>query len=428
MAYYCGVDFGTSNSVIALCSDQHPAPVTFREPSLIYFPDDPESTAERYCGTEALDRYVSNGMTGRFFQSIKTVLPDPTFTHTMINRKRFSAEDLVAVMLRYLRNRMEEHSQTTIRKAVIGRPAKFSADPEREQIAQDRLLAAARQAGFDEVHFEFEPVAGAHSYVSRSQGESLVFVADHGGGTSDFTVMRLRAGGKDGSSGPDAPSIAQAGDILATYGIRAGGDDFDAEIMWHRVVQMFGYGSSYESFGQYLPVPVHIYRIISRWDQIHFLKTMKYREELRYYLRTSDNPLAIRRLIKLVEENLGLFVSRAVEQAKIELSTEEIGLVAFQKDKLRIHEEIDHEQFNSYVAEWITSIGDAVDETLTRAGISGADIDVVFMTGGSSSVPAVRSILESRFSRQALVGDSRQFDSVAEGLALTARMRGLAGS
>jgi hypothetical chaperone protein len=428
MAYYCGVDFGTSNSVIALCSDENPVPVTFREPSLIYFPDDPESTAVRYCGAEALDRYVADGMSGRFFQSIKTILPDPTFTHTMINRKRFSAEDLVAVMLRYLRNIMEERSQTTIRKAVIGRPARFAVDPEREQIAQDRLLAATQQAGYDEVHFEFEPVAGAHSYVSRSRGESLVFVADHGGGTSDFTVMRLRAGKTGGTHDSGAPGVAEAGDILATHGIRAGGDDFDAEIMWHRVVQMFGYGSSYESFGQHLPVPVHIYRIISRWDQIHFLKTMKYREELQYYLRSSDNPLAIRRLIKLVEENLGLFVSRAVEKAKIELSTADTGLVDYEKDKLRIHEEIDRPQFSTYVAEWISSIGEAVDETLTRAGVTGADIDVVFMTGGSSTVPAVRSILESRFSRQALVGDSRQFDSVAEGLALSARLRGLAGS
>ena len=430
MAFYCGVDFGTSNSVIALCSDENPSPVTFRVPSLIYFPEDPDSTAERYCGTDALDRYIADGMSGRFFQSIKTVLPDPSFTQTVINRKRFSAEDLVAVMLRYLRGIMEDRSGSAITRAVIGRPARFSPDDHKEEIAQDRLLAATKQAGFDEVLFEYEPVAGAHSYIGRSRGEALVFVADHGGGTSDFTVMRLRPGDdpdRDSSRTPQA-RLAEAGEILGTHGIRAGGDDFDAEIMWNRVVEQFGFGSSYESFGKYLPIPVHIYRIISRWDQIHFLKTTKYREELRYFLRTSDNPLAIRRLIKLVEENLGLFVSRAVEQAKIALSTDEIGLVSYEKDKLRIREEIDRSQFNEYVAEWIAAIGEAVDETLRRAGIGGQEIDAVFMTGGSSTVPAVRSVLESRFTAQALVDDTRRFDSVAEGLALTARIRGLSGA
>jgi len=421
MAHYCGVDFGTSNSIIALCSDENPTPVTYRVPSLIHFPDDPESTSERYCGTEALDRYIAGGMAGRFFQSIKSVLPDPTFTHTVINGKRFSAEDLVAVMLRYLRTAMEERTGVPIRRAVIGRPARFSPDPVKEQVAHDRLLTATRQAGYEEMLFEYEPVAGAHSYVSRSRGKSLVFVADHGGGTSDFTIMRMRPGD---AAQPGAAGLAEAGEILATHGIRAGGDDFDAEIMWNRIVEKFGYESSYESFGKYLPVPVHIFRIISRWDQIHFLKTTKYREELRYYLRSSDNPLAIRRLIKLVEENLGLFVSRAVERAKIDLSTAEIGRVSYEKDKLRIHEKITRDQFNGYLTEWLTAIAAAVDETLQIAGIADSDVDVVFMTGGSSTVPAVRSILGSRFSENALVGDARRFDSVAEGLALAARLRG----
>ena len=193
--------------------------------------------------------------------------------------------------------------------------------------------------------------------------------------------------------------------------------------MWNRVVEKFGYESTYESFGKYLPVPVHIFRIISRWDQIHFLKTTKYREELRYYLRSSNNPLAIRRLIKLVEENLGLFVARAVERAKIELSTAEIGRITYEKDKLRLHEELTRGQFNGYVAEWLSAIGAAVEETLRLAGIDDPGVDAVFMTGGSSTVPAVRSILESRFSSEVLVRDNRQFDSVAEGLALSARLR-----
>ena len=237
----------------------------------------------------------------------------------------------------------------------------------------------------------------------------MVFVADHGGGTSDFTIMRLRAR-----------------EILATHGIRAGGDDFDAEIMWNRVVEQFGYGSNYESFDRYLPVPVHIFRIISRWDQIHFLKTTRYRDELRYYLRSSDNPMAIRRLIKLVEENLGLFVSRAVEGAKIELSSATRGQIRYEKDKLRISEDISRDEFSGYIADWLVAITDAVDETLNRAAISDSDVGAVFMTGGSSTVPAVQAILAARFPGGELVRDSQRFDSVAEGLALAAKLRGFA--
>jgi hypothetical chaperone protein len=425
---YCGVDFGTSNSVIVLSSDESGEPMVIREPSLMYFAEDPDSTATRFCGSEALDRYVEAGMTGRFFQSIKTVLPDPLFTQTVINGKRFTPEDLVAVMLRYLRSRIEEASGAEVRRAVIGRPARFSSDPEGEALAESRLLAATRQAGFDDVIFEFEPVAGAQSYLHRATGEPLVFVADHGGGTSDFTVMKIRAGdeGNAGGSAIAGRVGTAAGEVLATWGIRAGGDDFDAEIMWNRVVELFGYGTSYESFGQYLPVPVHIFRMISRWDQIHFLKTTKYREELRSYLRSSDNPLPIRRLIKLVEENLGLFVARAVEAAKIELSTAATGVVRYEKDRLRIAEEVSRSQFDEYLSHWIESIAEAVDHTLQLAGVLPGDIDAVFMTGGSSLVPAVRDIFEQRFGRPSIVGDSRRFQSVAEGLALLARLRGLA--
>ena len=411
MSLYCGVDFGTSNSVITVVDDAGRTVFSRREPTLLYFKDDPDTTADRACGQDALSRYLEDGMSGRFFQSIKTILPDRAFTHTVINGKRFAAEDLVAVMLRFLRDTAARELGVPLTAAIVGRPARFSPDESAEELAQERLERATTQAGFTNVAFEFEPVAGARSYLSRIRDDAVVFVADHGGGTSDFTVMSLSPSGRS--------------EVLATHGIRAGGDDFDAEIMWNRLVAAFGYGSSYESFGRYLPVPVHIFRIISRWDQIHFLKTTKYREELRYYLRSSDNPLAIRRLIKLVEENLGYFITRAVEKAKIELSSAVSASVEYRKDKLRISEEVTRSEFNHYVAAWISAIREAVDETLALAGTPASGIDAVFMTGGSSSVPAVQEVLRERFPKGSLVGDERQFESVAHGLALACRSREL---
>lgn len=421
MPYYCGIDFGTSNSVVAVLSTEAKPIVAIREPSLMFFAEDPDTTSERYCGREALAKYIEAGMAGRFFQSIKSILPDPGFTHTIINGKRFSPEDLVAVMLRFLRESAQEATGVEVNCAVVGRPARFSDKIENDVLAQDRLGRAALQAGFDSVEFEFEPVAGAHAYVSRAPdaADQLVFVADHGGGTSDFTIFRL---------GVDRDGLAEAREILATNGLRAGGDDFDAAIMWNRIVEKFGYGATYESFGRYLPIPVHIFRIISRWDQIHFLKTLKYREELKYYHRSADDPLAVRRLMMLVEEDLGYFIASAVERAKIELSDQQSGHVHYEHGKLRIDEEVGRAEFDRYIEEYISAIRTKVEETLSDASIESKAISRVFVTGGSSRVVAVKQVLAEVFGEESQVEDHDQFESVARGLALTARARGISAT
>lgn len=416
MSHYCGIDFGTSNSVVTVLKDEKP--IVMREPSLMFFPDSRDSSAERYCGSRALEEYLSRGMRGRFFQSVKSILPDPGFTHTKINGKPFNAEQLVAVMLRFLRSKAEEASGTEITRAVLGRPARFSEKPDREKLAQERLERAVALAGIEEAHYELEPVAGAHAYAAKgneefTSSERQVFVADHGGGTSDFTYMTLR-----GTTG------LERGDILATHGIRAGGDDFDASVMWNSLVPYFGYGATFESFGKMLPVPVHIFRILSRWDRIHFLKTLSYREEFRSYLRSSDNPRAIRRLISLVENDLGYFVARAVEAAKIALSDVDRAVIDYEYEDISIYESLQRADFESFVAEHIARISEAVAETLDRAGRY--DVDTVFLTGGSSRVPVLRRVFEERFKGALLIDDADQFQSVSLGLALLARQRGLA--
>jgi hypothetical chaperone protein len=422
MSYYCGIDFGTSNSVVTVLhdgsGDRVQTPLVIREPSLMFFPEDAETTSRRYCGRRALEEYVARGMRGRFFQSVKSILPDPGFTRTRVNGKPFSAEDLVAVMLRFLRREAERLVGGPVTRAVIGRPARFSDDPSRETLAQERLERAAAQAGIEEAVYELEPVAGAYAYASRGARGSAgtVFISDHGGGTSDFTLMRL---------GADEAGRPRASEILATHGLRAGGDDFDGAIMWNRLVGQFGYDTHYESFGKMLPVPVHIFHIISRWDRIHFLKTLSYREELRTYLRSSDNPIAIRRLIKLVEEDLGYFIFQAIERAKIELSSRQRSAVRYENGKLRIDEGITREQFEGYICEHVTRIAAGVDATLGGAGVDGSSVDAVFMTGGSAKVPAVRNVLSDRFGEAQIVDDADQFQSVSLGLALAARDRRL---
>jgi hypothetical chaperone protein len=413
MALYCGLDFGTSNSVITVLRDGGKASFSsVREPSLMFFPEDRESTVVRYCGQQALDEYIRAGMQGRFFQSIKTVLHDPGFLATGINGKRFSAEDLVAVMLRYLRTTMEALVGEPVTRAVVGRPARFSDVDSDDALAEERLQRAAEQAGLESIALEYEPVAGARAYGDRPGSSGVVLVADHGGGTSDFTVMDL-------GSGPGAERI------LATHGVRVGGDDFDAEIVWNRLVEHFGHGATYESWGKRLPVPVHIYRIICRWDQIHFLKTLKYRDELRYFRRGAEDPAAIERLIDLIENDWGYFLYQAVEAAKFELSDEPVGRIRFQQGSIHVDEELDVASFESYIRSHIRRTEEAVAETLSRAQLTPDRIDTVFLTGGSSRVPAVKNVFRRLFGAQRVMSDVDEFMSVSRGLALSARERRL---
>lgn len=417
MRNYCGMDFGTSNSVITLLTedDGRLSFRSIREPSLIFFPEAAETTAERYCGVEAMQRYVESGMKGRFFQSVKTLLPDTGFRHTRVNGKAFSVEDLVAVVLRDLRERLSEQTGVAVQRAAFGRPARFSDRPEDDEAAEARLKAAAEQAGFTGIRFCPEPVAGAHAYGNTAHAPATVFVADHGGGTSDFTVMRLAF--------PSGASEPTAGDALATTGVRVGGDDLDADIMWHRLVDHFGHGSEYESWGKMLPVPVHIFRTITRWDRIHFLKTTKYREELRYFRRGATDPDAIERLIALVERDEGFFLSRAVEAGKIALSDRDRTRVTM--ERLNIDEEITRRQFESYIRNDLEAVDRAVAEALEQAGVGPRAVDAVFMTGGTSRVPAVRAVMARRFGAERIVEDSDELESVSRGLALAARRLGL---
>jgi hypothetical chaperone protein len=414
MALYCGLDFGTSNSVITVLRDDggKASFSSVRQPSLMFFPEDRESTVVRYCGQQALDEYIRAGLRGRFFQSIKTVLHDPGFLATTINGKRFSAEDLVAVMLRYLRTTMEAQVGEPITHAVVGRPARFSDLDSDDALAEERLQRAAEQAGLESIVLEYEPVAGARAYGDRPGSSGVVFVADHGGGTSDFTVMDL-------GGGPGAERI------LATHGVRVGGDDFDAEIVWNRLTGHFGYGTTYESWGKRLPVPVHIYRIICRWDQIHFLKTLKYRDELRYFRRGAEEPAAIERLIELIENDLGYFLYQAVEAAKFELSDGPAGGIRFQHGSINLDETVGVASFEAYIRTHIRRTEEAVAETLSRAQLTPDRIDTVFLTGGSSRVPAVKDVFRRLFGAQRVMSDVDEFMSVSRGLALSARERQL---
>jgi hypothetical chaperone protein len=408
--YACGIDFGTTNSVVAISRADRPEPeVVASEPSCILVTDDP-ARQQVFVGREAIARYRGKPGSTRFVKSMKSVLSDPGFVSTKIFGRTYSPQHLVRPVLALLKEKAEEAVGEPVRRVVMGRPVHFSAHHENDDLAVERLRDAARLAGFEAVVLLPEPIAASWSYAAGLHREGRVLVADIGGGTADFCVVLLRPSGRH--------------EVLSTGGVRMGGDDFDSRIMWNRLVAVFGHGSRFESWDRLLEVPVHIYRALCRWDRIPFLKESRTWADLRYILEGSTDRPAIARLMTLIEKDLGFPLYQAIAVAKHELSRGERTFIAFDEAGLDISESLGRAEFEAMVADHVEGMASAAEETLHAAGLAGTDIDSCFLTGGCSLVPSV----VRRFAR--LVPADRvktrgdTFTSVAAGLARYALEQG----
>jgi len=410
-----GVDFGTSNSAIAILQDGAETVVRGRaladktESSILFFPK--WDMGVHYVGEEALQQYIACGMEGRLMQSLKSLLPDTIFKTTYIHGKRYELDDLAACIIRHLKQQADQTTGANITKAVFGRPALFSDKPEEDKIAEQRLLSAARKAGFEEIYFQLEPIAAAFAYELRITQPEIVLVADLGGGTSDFTIMRL-----------DPKKIhckERSADILATGGIHIGGNDFDSEIMWHKLVRYFGYETRYKTWDKWLELPVHIFRRLCQWERIPFLKTRDTREMLNGFLRTAEDKAAVARLITLIEKDLGFSLFKAIETAKKDLSYHEAAAIDFHQRDLDIHAPLTAFEFRRFMQPHTEKLEDYLMKFISRSGVRPEEIDTVFITGGSSLVPALRELFARKFGADKIRG-GETFTSVASGLALSA--------
>ena len=423
MHYHCGLDFGTSNSVISILEDngvsvgdvdrepvRESVDIVAREPSVIFFPKQGICESLYFVGEDAIAAYLEHQMQGRFIQSLKSLLSDLTFAGTIINKRPYTPSDLVTVILAHLKQKAEIHVGQPITSVVLGRPVYFGSDPAQDKQAELSLKNAARMAGFREIFFQYEPIAAALAYEAQLTRPEIVMVADLGGGTTDFTVMRL-----------DPHSMARKNrkdDILATDGVDVGGNKFDSGIMWTKLVTQFGYGSSYESWGKYLEVPVHIFRTLCRWEQIAFLKTSKYREELRYFLSGSSDRPAINRLITLIDKNLGYSLFKSIEAAKISLAEWDAAQIEFDHDGVAIQERLTAPELNRIILPDLKLVSKSTDRVLAKSGLTEDDISTVFLTGGSSLVRRIQTLFKARFGNDKVKAGSDTFTSVATGLAI----------
>ena len=414
-----GLDFGTTNTVATVMNARGEAEAlhfnhagqtfdAFR--SVLCFwetLDDHNLTCTNVeAGPWAIDQFLELSGDCRFIQSFKTFAASTLFTDTAIHARRYKFEDLLAIFLR----RVREHAGADFpKRVVVGRPVRFAGAAPDEGLARSRYEAALRAVGFEDIHHVYEPVAAAYFFSQRLRGDATILVADFGGGTSDFSVVRFTRGAKGLEYAP-----------LAHAGVAIAGDAFDYRIIDQVVARAFGKGSQYASWGKILPVPNGYFSKFSRWNELSIMRHSRDYRDLQQLEKTSLTPEKIRAFLNFLDADAGYAMNRAVSAAKLELSQADIGVLSLHVAGVDIERAIKRAEFEKWIEPELTEIGAAVDRVLAQAGLNEGAIDRVFLTGGSSFVPAVRKQFENRFGA-AKIETGDQLVSIAYGLALIAQ-------
>jgi hypothetical chaperone protein len=423
-----GLDFGTTNSAIAIItSNGAPHLARFRNASadasdaetfrsILFFEATEETGGTESAlsvGNEAIRRYLAAAGNGRLIQSLKSFLAVRSFETTDIMGEDYSLGDLIAPILIELRRAAEAQFGPLPSRVVVGRPVHFSdaRTPDDDGFAQARLDVAIRRAGWDDITFEYEPVAAAYDYASRITRDEIVLIGDFGGGTSDFSILRLKARGA-----AQDPRY----EILGNDGVAIAGDAFDGRMMHHIVAPALGRGSRHRSpYGMVLPVPTWPYTRLERWHHLSLLKNPSTLSRLRALQRDAVEPTKIAALIHVIDNDLGYYLFRSVEKTKVDLSSSESTAFVFSDPPTEISRVVGRREFETWVVSHLLKIESCVDRLMKSVALSPRQIDSVFLTGGSSFVPAVRTIFTFRFGPEKIhLGN--EFTSVARGLALRA--------
>lgn len=420
-----GIDFGTTNSSIAIARESgevelasYPfmGALTDSYRSLLYLESAKEAgreTLKSWSGPFGIERYLEAENKGRLIQSLKSFLSSRTLKTTEVFGRRRTLEELIARILKDLKGFAEQQFGVAVNSAVVGRPVRFvgAENDGDNRYSEDRLREAFRLAGFESVEFEMEPVAAAYYYESTLDHDELILIGDFGGGTSDFSLIHV------------GPAIRHRGrkpkDLLGNSGVGIAGDAFDAKIVRKLVSPVLGAGTQMRSMDKMLPVPVWMYAKVEKWHHLSFLRTKETMNMLRSVQAQAAEPEKIAALVHLIREDLGYQLHRSVQAVKCELSEHTSGTFRFSDGIVELEKKVQRKAFESWISEELEQIGGCVDGLLANCRISPAQVDKVFLTGGSSFVPAVREIFETRFGA-GRIRAGNEFTSVASGLALKA--------
>ena len=410
-----GIDFGTSNSTVGVVDNGKPRLVPLEHanvtlPSAVFFNFEDGYT---YYGRRAVEDYTAH-VEGRLMRALKSTLGTALIHEkTRIKARSITFSDILGDFVGHLKKRLEEDRKEHVDKVVLGRPVHFvDEDPEADAAAQNELEKIARKQGFKHIAFQFEPIAAALDYEQRVRTEELALIADIGGGTSDFSIVRV--------SPERAKAADRRPDILANAGVHIGGTDFDKLLSVAKVMPEFGYLTPTRDGKRNLPVSYFF--DLATWHRINLLYSNKATSDLKQIRYEAARPELVERMIDVVSHRQGHALAGKVEAAKIALTAGPLSEIDIDLTDERIKVPVTATDLDEAIGNPVRRVGDTLAQTIGDAGLKPGQIDTVFLTGGSTAVGAVRQGILSLLP-DARVVEGDMFGSVGLGLALDAHRK-----
>ncbi len=412
---HIGIDFGTTNTVVAIAqpdgsvrSASYQTEDVFR--TVLCFWSETHGASQRLshaAGPDAISAYLNDPLDTRLILSMKTYLAQRSFTETRIFGRRFTLQNLIATFLRTLAEKAgfapaEVH-------ATIGRPVRFAGEFAEDEFGEARLREAFKEAGFAGLTVALEPEGAGWRFSRTLSAPTTVLVGDFGGGTSDFSVLQFT---------PGAPVHP-----LGHAGVGLAGDVLDQRIIERIICPHLGKGSTYRITTNDLPVPPEYYNAFASWHRLSLMRNPRTLREIADVARHARHPERLHALLELIEDEQGFALYQAVSTAKMELSRATSATLRFAHGRLNITETIQRDSFEGWIAPDLARMANAIEAALNAAQLAPEQIDQVFLTGGTSFVPAVRRLFEERFGA-GRISSGGELVSVAEGLALLGSEQG----
>ncbi|HYP64204.1 MAG TPA: Hsp70 family protein [Acidocella sp.] len=417
MARIFGIDFGTTNSVVAelsvdgsVTSRVFPQDGTLHDvfrTVLCFWHEQGRGRAglRHEAGPAAIETYLDDPLESRLIMSMKSYLAQRSFTQTNIFGRVFTLEEMIALFLRAL---LGDEKNVRI---VAGRPVRFAGEFADDDFGEARLRAAFAAAGLPDIETAYEPEAAGYRFIRALDRPANVLVGDFGGGTSDFSVLRF------------TPGASVPIRTLANTGVGVAGDSFDYRIIDNVVSPLLGKGDLYRvPMGSDMPVPIEYFTSFAHWHRLSLMRSPRVLRDIEEVARMAHHPRKLRNLISLIKDESGYHLYQAVSRVKAELSHADNAKLTFEHEDFTLDQEISRTAFEGWITPELTKLEASVEAVLTEAQMLPEQIDRVFLTGGTSFVPAVRQLFLDRFGAEKLMGGG-EFVSVAEGLALIGRDR-----
>jgi hypothetical chaperone protein len=407
------IDFGTTNSVAGVNLEDELKMVQLGHNSL-------ETRSVLFYSFEDRNFYVGDDVLaqldidteGRYLQSLKSFLGHKEHIETVLGTDSYYLDDLISIIIRRFKQKMDNQAGKSIENVVFGRPVRFNDHSDELDIeAQYRLESAGYKAGFRNIVFQYEPIAAALSYEDKINREELILVADIGGGTTDYSVIKV--------GGDSRYKMDRKEDILSNHGIYVGGNSFDSSIIKEHIAPHLGQGTIYKSMGMEMEVPPELYFDLSEWHLFQQMFDKKVLNRIDKLIMMAYEKNKIERLQELIQDNLYFDFANEIINAKIKLSSSNQAKLDMKMFYDSFSADLKLHQFEDAIDPYTQKIEKALNEALTQANVTANQIDRVFLTGGSTLVPKVKSIYSNYFSKEKIF-HTDVFASVGYGLTLHA--------